>query len=156
MRNAFAALATTALVSSFAATAHADTTYVAGTASLGIGLGDPAALDLKLWTTPYSGFDFGIGLERFDTIFGVYGEYELGLVAFGLGDDGSRGVFYVGVGGALAFTEDKTSLAVIIPIGLDFRFGPPIDLFVEARPGIGVFHRPAFGIGGQVGVRYRF
>jgi hypothetical protein len=43
-----------------------------------------------------------------------------------------------------------------IPVGLDLRFEPPIDVFIEARPGVGLLDRPAFGIGGQLGVRYRF
>jgi hypothetical protein len=135
--------------------ADAAAARIAGDVSLGLGLGDPTALDIKLWTTQDSGFDLGFGLERFDDVFGVYGEYEVGLLAFMLGDDGGRGAFYVGLGGAVAIDDDLASVAVIIPIGLDFRFAAPIDLFVEARPGIGIAHRPAFGIGGQLGVRYR-
>jgi len=46
--------------------------------------------------------------------------------------------------------------ATTTTIGLDSRFRAPIDLFIEARPGIGLVHRDAFGIGGQLGVRYRF
>ena len=130
--------------------------YRPGTVSLGLGLGDPAALDIKFWNDNVSGFDLGLGLEHFDDVFGVYGEYELGLVSFALGNSGARGVFYLGVGGAVAFTNDYTSVAVVIPVGLDFRFDAPVDLFIEARPGIGVVHRPAFGIGGQIGVRWRF
>ncbi len=146
------------LLTSFAAdrAARADTPYQTGVVSLGLGLGDPSALDVKFWTGNGSGFNLGIGLERFDDVLGVYGEYELGLAAFRLGQGGARGVFYLGVGGAVALTDEHTSVAVVVPIGLDFRFRPPVDLFIEARPGIGVLHRPAFGIGGQIGVRYRF
>jgi len=129
---------------------------VDGTMSLGLGFGDPTALDLKLWTGRDSGFDFGVGLARFDDLLGLYGEYEVGLAAFRLGDSGGRGAFYVGLGGAIAFEHDRrTSAALVIPIGLDFRFRAPIDLFVEARPGIGLVDRPAFGLGGQLGVRLR-
>ncbi len=136
--------------------ARAQPTYRTGEVSLGVGFGDPTALDIKFWNSSVSGLNIGVGLERFDDIFGVYAEYELGLVGFRLGNAGARGAFYVGIGGALAFERDHTSVAVVIPIGFDFRFEPPIDLFIEARPGIGAVDRPAFGIGGQLGVRYRF
>ncbi|MCC6624092.1 MAG: hypothetical protein IT385_22745 [Deltaproteobacteria bacterium] len=142
------------LVAPTAASAHPPN--VDGSASLGLGFGDPTALDLKLWTSRDSGFDFGVGLERFDDVLGLYGEYEVGLAAFALGDSGGRGAFYIGLGGAVAFDDgDKTSAALVIPIGLDLRFRAPIDLFVEARPGIGLVDRPAFGLGGQLGVRLR-
>lgn len=131
--------------------------YRDGTVSLGLGLGDPSALDLKLWNDNLSGFNIGLGLERFDDIFGLYAEYELGLLGFRMGHGGARGALYLGLGGAIAFERARrTSVALVIPIGLDLRFEPPIDLFIEARPGIGLVDRPAFGIGGQLGVRYRF
>lgn len=157
MRTLLAILATLA-VSSTASNALAQDriAYVDGTVSLGLGLGDPTALDVKFWTGNGSGFDFGLGLEHFDDVFGIYGEYELGLAAFRLGDSGGRGVFYVGLGGAVAFKDnDETSVALIIPIGLDFRLASPVDIFIEARPGAGLVHRPAFGIGGQLGIRFR-
>lgn len=137
--------------------ARAEPYYRPATASLGVGFGDPTALDLKLWNDGRSGFNIGLGLERFDDIFGLYAEYELGLAAFRMGHGGARGVFYVGLGGAIAFErDDDTSIALVVPIGLDLRFEPPIDVFIEARPGVGLLDRPAFGIGGQLGVRYRF
>jgi len=154
MRTLLAIIATLA-VSSTASEALARP-YVDGTVSLGIGLGDPTALDAKFWTGNGSGLDIGLGLEHFDDIFGIYAEYEFGLAAFRLGDNGGRGVFYVGIGGAVAFKDnDHTSVALIIPIGLDFRLASPIDIFIEARPGAGLVHRPAFGIGGQIGIRFR-
>jgi hypothetical protein len=161
MRPAIETLLPALALSSFIALApadpaRADPTYRAGVVSVGLGLGDPSALDLKLWTGNASGFDFGVGLERFDDVLGLYGEYEFGLATFALGRSGGRGAFYVGAGGAVALRDDHTTLAAIVPIGLDFRFAAPIDLFIEARPGIGIVHRPAFGIGGQLGVRGRF
>lgn len=156
MRFVRVIVATLALMTFAAPAANArDVVYLDGDVSLGLGLGDPTALDVKFWTGNYSGFNFGLGLEQFDDIFGVYGEYELGLAAFALGNSGARGAFYIGVGGALAAHSDHSSVAVVIPIGVDFRFRPPVDLFIEARPGVGLIHRPAFGIGGQLGVRFR-
>ncbi len=157
MRTLFATLALATLTFATASEATAqEYRYEPGIVSLGIGLGDPTALDLKIWTTNSSGIDLGIGLERFDDVLGLYGEYEFGLADFRLGQSGGRGVVYIGLGGAVAFTAEHTTVALIIPIGVDFRFRPPVDLYVEARPGVGLVHRPAFGIGGQVGVRFRF
>jgi len=126
-------------------------------ASLGVAFGDPTALDLKLWTGEGSGFNFGIGLHRFSERLGVYGEYEFGLASFWMGNS-VRGIFYLGVGGALAFRHrhDETSLALIIPIGLNFRFRAPLEIFVEARPGVALLDDSGFGIGGQLGVRFVF
>lgn len=126
-----------------------------GPVSLGLGFGDPAAVDAKFWTPNNHGLDIGIGIEDFDNVLGVYGEFEFGLVEFMARR--TLGVFYLGPGAALAFFEDGLSLAAVVPIGVDFRFPVPLDLFIEARPGIQVVDDPAeFGIGGQVGLRYVF
>jgi len=131
--------------------------YPASVASLGVAFGDPTAVDLKLWTGQGSGFDFGIGFNRFSERLGIYAEYELGLVDFWIGNS-VRGIFYIGVGGAVAlrYHNDDTSVALVIPIGLNFRFRAPVEVFVEARPGIALLDKSGFGIGGQVGVRYVF
>lgn len=128
--------------------------------SLGLGLGDPSALDLKLWTTEDSGFNLGVGLENFDDVFGIYAEYEFGLVAFWIGDD-ARGTFYIGLGGAIAFYDrpgdNDVQVAAIIPIGLNFRFRAPLEVFIEGRPGVALNDDTnRFGIGGQIGLRFIF
>lgn len=124
-------------------------------AALGIGLGDPAALDLKLWTSDVSGLDLGIGVDHFEDTLGIYGEYELGLIDVLFGHS-TRGVFYLGIGGAVAVRSHhrETTVALVVPIGFDVRFRAPIDLFIEARPGIDLANHPAFGIGGQLGIRF--
>jgi hypothetical protein len=131
--------------------------YPKSVASLGVAFGDPTAVDLKIWTGEGSGIDFGIGFNRFSERLGLYAEYELGLVDFWIGDS-VRGIFYIGVGGAVAlrYRNDDTSVALIIPIGLNFRFRAPVEVFVEGRPGLALLDKSGFGIGGQVGVRYVF
>jgi len=154
-------LAASSLVSASASEAHAARPMHYSTVSLGLALGDPTAVDLKFWNTEDSGFDLGLGLEDFDDTFGVYGEYEFGLVAFWLGDD-ARGTFYVGIGGAVSFHQrhkadnDDVQVEAIVPIGLNFRFRAPLELFVEGRPGVRLTHNERFGIGGQIGLRYVF
>lgn len=125
--------------------------------SLGVGFGDPTALDLKIWTGRGSGFDFGLGLQRFSDRIGVFAEYEFGLLRFG-NDSSVSGVFYVGLGVAVAFQHrsDDTAVALVIPIGMNFRFDAPVELFVEGRPGIVIAEPYDWGIGGQVGVRFIF
>jgi|GEM_PF-2292541 len=131
--------------------------YRTSNASLGVGFGDPTALDLKLWTGEGSGFDIGVGFRRFSQRVGLYVEYELGLASFWLGDS-AKGVFYIGLGGAVSFRHEKddTSFALIIPIGLNIRFDAPVEIFLEARPGIEILDHDGFGIGGQLGVRFVF
>lgn len=131
--------------------------HEASSLSLGLAVGDPTAIDLKIWTGGNSGFDLGFGFNRFSERLGFYLEYEFGLADFWLGDD-VKSIFYLGVGGAasLRHENDDTSLALIIPIGLNFRFRAPVEIFVEARPGLALLDKSGFGIGGQVGVRYVF
>jgi hypothetical protein len=156
MRSAILAISAALLVPAASGVSQAHP-YRDGIVSVGIGLADPSALDIKFWTDYRHGFDMGIGLENFDDQLGIYGEFEFGIADFALGNDGGRGLFYLGPGLAVGFRDNnRTSLAATIPIGLDFRFAPPVDLFIEARPGIGVSNHPAFGIGGQIGVRARF
>ncbi len=127
------------------------------TASLGVGFGDPTALDLKIWTGEGSGFDIGVGFRRFSERVGIYVEYELGLASFWLGDS-AKGIFYIGLGGAVSLHHhnDDLGMALIIPIGLNIRFDAPVEIFLEARPGFEILDRDGFGIGGQLGVRYVF
>jgi hypothetical protein len=126
-----------------------------GPVSLGVGLGDPAAVDLKLWTSRLSGLDLGVGVNDFDDVLGLYGEFEFGLIDFWARR--TLGLFYVGLGGAAGFTHSGNSLAAVVPVGLDFRFKAPLDLFIEGRPGVELIDEPPrFGLGGQVGLRYVF
>lgn len=128
------------------------------TVSLGLALGDPSAFDLKLWTGEGSGFDFGIGFRRFTKRVGFYAEYELGLADFWIGHS-VWSVFYIGIGGAVSLQDhdDDLSVALIIPIGINFRFSVPFEIFLEARPGVDlVGNGDRFGIGGQLGIRLIF
>ena len=137
---------------------HAHAGLRHATASLGVAVGDPSALDLKLWTGEGSGFDFGIGFRRFTQRIGFYGEYELGLADFWIGDD-VWSVFYLGIGAAVSLHDahDDLSVALIIPIGINFRFNVPFEIFLEARPGVDlVGNGDRFGIGGQLGIRLIF
>ncbi|MFO0749706.1 MAG: hypothetical protein U1F43_29160 [Myxococcota bacterium] len=157
MRNIFVTLVSLAVIPLAAPSASADHHVNPSNVSLGVGFGDPTAVDLKIWTGEGSGFDMGVGLQRWSERLGVYAEYELGLIDFWIGDD-VHGLFYIGLGGAVAFRHhnDDTSLALVIPIGLNFRFHAPVELFLEARPGVELLDRTGFGIGGQLGVRYVF
>ncbi|PKN58979.1 MAG: hypothetical protein CVU56_03280 [Deltaproteobacteria bacterium HGW-Deltaproteobacteria-14] len=128
------------------------------TVSLGLALGDPSAFDLKLWTGQGSGFDFGVGFRRFTKRVGIYAEYELGLADFWIGHS-VWSVFYLGLGGAISLHDgkDELSVALIIPIGINFRFKVPFEIFLEARPGVDlVGNGDRFGIGGQLGIRLIF
>lgn len=145
-----------------AGSAHADPydgdpNFRSSTVSLGIAVGDPSALDLKIWTGAGSGFDFGVGFRSFSDRIGFYGEYELGLALFRIGES-VWSVFYLGLGGAISLKDnnDDLSAALIIPVGFNFRFRAPLEIFIEARPGFELLRKTGFGIGGQAGVRFVF
>lgn len=70
--------------------------------------------------------------------------------------------FYAGVGGKLAFGRDgdddgKTIAGIRVPVGVAMQFlRHPIEIFIEAAPGIEVIPEAEFDITGGVGARFYF
>ncbi|MCA9515815.1 MAG: hypothetical protein KC635_12795 [Myxococcales bacterium] len=156
-----AALGLVLVATAAAPAAAAETVYVHDAHpdgwSIGLGLGDPSGLDVKYWHNDVSGFDFGMGFARFDKVFSMYAEYELGLVDIRMGR-GNHGVFYLGFGGEAALRDHapKASFYGGTPIGFTMRFRAPWDLYAEFRPQVHFHEDPDFVFGGQVGARYVF
>lgn len=125
--------------------------------ALGFALGTPSGVDVKYWVSETSGFDFGMGFARFNKVFAMYAEYELGLVDIRMGH-GNHGVFYLGFGAETAFRDHRPTASVYVgtPIGFTMRFHAPWELFAEFRPQVHLEKHPDFVFGGQLGGRYVF
>ena len=127
-----------------------------GAVSAGLAVGDVTAFDLKWWFTEHHGIDFGIGVSQFSERLAVYAEGELALAEWGMGSD-ARGLFYLGPGiQGIVNSPGRDQVALTAPIGLDFQFRAPLDIFVEARPGIALTPNTDLIIGGQAGLRVIF
>lgn len=123
--------------------------------SAGFAVGDITGFDMKLWFAPHHGFDLGIGADAFSDRLALYGEAELSLAEWGMGSN-ARGIFYFGPGvEAVIHDPGDDYIALMAPIGFDFQFRAPLDIFVELRPGLALADSD-FVIGGQGGLRVVF
>jgi hypothetical protein len=141
--------------------AHAETT------GLGIILGEPTGLTAKHRLSATRAVQAGLAWS-FDNYTMLYGDY---LFHFP-GALGSRDKFvtrlspYLGIGGTMLFgsnvrpkTSSKASfgLGVRFPIGLEWSpSDPPLGVFLELAPGLGLVPGTFGFLQGGVGVRYYF
>ena len=123
--------------------------------SAGVAVGDVTAFDMKWWFAPHHGIDFGIGSSQLSSDLALYAEAELALAEWGMGPS-ARGIFYVGPGIQAIQRPGRDQVALTFPIGFDFQFSAPVDLFIEVRPGFDMADNPDVIIGGQGGVRAVF
>ncbi len=103
--------------------------------SIGIGvfLGQPTGLDLKIPLQRRSALDIVIGATRFDEPRASYGHLQY-LVLLGLARGQSVNVpFRLGVGVAVAgLTEDNTQIAARLPLQVGLRFRrTPLEIYGE-------------------------
>ena len=135
------------------------------TFAIGIALGEPTALDFKWRGSPLFGLNVGVGAHHFSRSLAVYVDLEFAPVHFKAG--AASGAFYVGPGLQLGIADGDhyygfkkeygggTYLGIMVPIGVEFAFSFPLEIFVELRPGIVVLESPGyFDLGGQLGFRF--
>jgi hypothetical protein len=131
----------------------------AGATGLGVMVGEPTGISLKVWTGRTSALDAAAGwsLGRHGWLY-VHGDYLLHRQAFDSGDFEGEIPFYFGIGGRILLRDGSDSkLGIRFPIGLDYVFGnAPFDIFVEIAPILNVVPDTKLNLGGGVGVRYYF
>ena len=131
-----------------------------GKFGLGIILGEPTGLSLKLKTSDTTAFDAGAAWSFVNpSSFHIHGDFL--FHNYNLFNNVEKGylALYYGIGGRLklASGEEETMLGVRIPVGLCYEFEEaPVDLFFEVVPLLDVIPRTRAGISGAVGVRYFF
>lgn len=153
MRKLLIALAV--LVAS-ASTARADI-------GLGIFIGEPTGVDVKIGLGPKSGLDVLIGESSFREGRISYGHVTYLLTpAVGHGDS-LLIPLRLGIGGAIfGITEDDVGFAVRVPFEVGLRFRrTPIEIYAEISFAIDFFtddrnDKVAFDLGGGLGIRFYF
>jgi hypothetical protein len=127
-----------------------------GNFGLGIILGEPTGLSMKIWQSEYVAYDAALAWS-----FGKDGNvhihvdyllhnYEIIRTA------NSYTPIYYGIGGRIQ-TKDETALGVRIPLGIDFRSRRiPIDIFLEIVPTLNLIPKTELDLEGGIGIRYYF
>lgn len=166
----------TALIACFALTASFDAEAANGSSSglrpaagplgLGLNLGWPTGLAGKYYLTDNQGITFGVGVGGPAWI-GGYVDYVWAPVAL---VNIEPGTLYPYIGGGVflgAFPYRNPFLSYLgniplllgaeMPLGLTWNFTAlPLDIYLEAAPGLAVFPALDFGIRGSLGFRYYF
>ncbi len=136
---------------------------------LGVILGEPTGISAKLWTSPGTAFDFGLGWSVGGDRIGRYdGSYNGGSRihfhmdylwhAFDLIPTAERVQIFYGLGGRLNNGAGyNSSLAIRGVFGAAwFPSETPIDMFLELVPSLQVTSSTGFGFDAGIGARYYF
>ncbi|OGJ85467.1 MAG: hypothetical protein A2268_12885 [Candidatus Raymondbacteria bacterium RifOxyA12_full_50_37] len=136
---------------------------------LGVILGEPTGISAKLWVSPATAFDFGLGWSLGgDRINHYNGGYDGGSRVhfhmdylwhwFGAIHSSERFPLYAGVGGRIntgaGYTNSVAARGVFGIAWLPRQ--APIDIFLELVPSLQVVPSTGFGIDAGLGVRYFF
>jgi hypothetical protein len=125
-----------------------------GNFELGVLLGEPTGLSIKLWASDISAFDLAAAWS-FEKRFHVHADYLLHTRKL-ISVPSGRLPLYTGFGGVIATAADL-NLAFRIPLGSTYLFESiPLSLFLEAAPKLYVSPDVEFGAEGGLGARYMF
>lgn len=136
---------------------------------LGIILGEPSGLSAKLWTSPTTAFDFGLGWSIGGDRIGKYdGDYNGGSRlhfhmdylwhSFDAINSTERFPLYYGIGGRINTGAGYNSSAAIRGV-IGIAWMPhqtPIDVFLELVPSLQLTSSTGFAVDAGLGVRYFF
>jgi len=126
----------------------------AGSTGLGIIIGEPTGLSLKVWNSRISAFDAGIAWS-----FGkngnlhLHGDYLLhNFNAF----SNRQLPFYYGAGARVNF-GDKARIGIRGVLGINYLFRElPLDAFFEIVPVFDLAPATSFGLNAGIGMRFFF
>ena len=134
-------------------------------------MGEPTALTAKVWTRKNEAFDAAIGYD-FNDFFLLYADYLWHFPEWFAKASIRSGTLqpYLGVGGILWFdtasnrarptyftNNGSVGFGVRGPVGIEWLPGkPPLGLFAEIVPGVGIVPGVFAFIEGGVGARYYF
>ena len=130
----------------------------AGDVGLGVMVGEPTGLSLKVWSGSRTAFDAAAGwsLNENDWIY-LHGDYLWHRYDLQLDAPGAL-PFYFGIGARVLLHEgDDSRVGVRVPLGLDYitrdhRF----DIFLEVAPIVDLAPDTGFDVSGGLGARFYF
>ncbi len=123
-----------------------------GNTELGIILGEPTGISLKVWQSNRSAFDAALAWSfgRNESIH-IHANY---LIHEPLQVDRGSLMLYYGIG-ARTILADDPKLGVRIPVGLQYIIpSTRLSLFFEVAPILDLIPGTSFGVNGGLGVRY--
>ena len=123
---------------------------------LGIILGEPTGISLKLWTGENSAIDGAAAWSfREKGFFHIHFDYLFHNFSMFNVKKG-RLPFYYGIGGRIRF-ENETKFGIRIPLGIAYIFEEaPFDIFLEIVPLLNLVPDTKFDINASIGFRYYF
>src|SRR5262249_38282418 len=134
--------------------------------TLGIGFiaGDPTGLSAKVFLSQRLAIDGAAGIGFLQ---GTHFAAHMDLLwHFPLNGSSERPFdFYIGVGPKIGIFGDKNDnsdgpegfqFGARVPVGFALSFKAPLDIFIEAAPGLWIINEPDFDFDGGAGIRFWF
>jgi hypothetical protein len=123
---------------------------------LGIMLGEPTGLTIKIWNRQTVAVDGGAAWSfvsgKFFQIHSDLLFHNFNLIRVETG----RMALYYGVGARIKFA-DSTTVSLRIPVGVSYEFEKtPAELFLEIVPMLDLIPSTEVGMAGAIGFRYYF
>ncbi|MCM2323271.1 MAG: hypothetical protein NDJ90_08405 [Oligoflexia bacterium] len=142
-----------------------------GGTAVGVIFGEPTGITGKFWQGSRNAIDAGFAYS-FDSFMMIYGDYLWHFPgAFGASTPFVASLSpYLGVGGEIMFGDryhwdrkwvvqesSSAGIGMRIPLGIEWRpANPPLGVFVEMVPGLGIIPGMFGFFHGGLGVRYYF
>ncbi|HET6527581.1 MAG TPA: hypothetical protein VFG39_02405 [Balneolaceae bacterium] len=135
------------------AQAHSDE---GGSLGVGLMLGEPTGVSVKIWNNEHSAFDIGAAWSLAGRTEALHLHVDYLLHSWFNDIDEENLAFYYGIGGRVIFADDPTA-GIRIPVGLNYVFQAiPFDIFIEAAPILDITPEVELAGNGAVGLRYYF
>jgi hypothetical protein len=129
-----------------------------GGTGLGIILGEPAGISLKMWISGRSAIDASLAWSFYSGAYHSHADYLWhNFMLFKLDEGKGKLPLYMGVGGRIKVSGKELLMGVRVPIGLVYIFpGDRFDIFIEAVPVLNLIPGTGFDLNAGAGVRYFF
>jgi len=125
---------------------------------VGIVLGDPLGVSVKLWNNKETAFDGVLSFGQTRTFYVhadyLFHNYEL-LKDMAKDFKGSDLIFYYGGGAYLAFWSNSIGIGARLPVGVEY-LSNPFDIYFELAPAFAITPSMGLTLYGGLGVRFDF
>jgi len=124
---------------------------------LGVIIGDPTGISLKLWHEKNIAYDGAIAwtTEGKEDVLHLHADFLMHMYNF-IDIEKGKLPFYFGIGGRIMFEKDD-KVGVRIPVGLSYEFEKaPLDIFFEIVPILDLIPNTELNFNAGIGIRYFF
>ncbi len=163
IKKSFICITMTLTIASCAHNAYASTdAYGPQNKRFGVGIiaGEPSGLSLKGYLSSQLAIDAIVAWSFVDDSLTLVGDVIYDFFDIPVNTSKVTVPFYAGAGARIGFNagkNDKTKVGIRIPVGVAVQWTQyPIEVFIEAGPGIEVAPETEFDISGGIGARFYF